>query len=171
MISIVIILRSGWLGVRILAETRKFSLLQIVKIVSGAHQPSIQCVPGFFPKDKAAGAWCRPLMLSSAEFKNEKSNAFTPTIRLHGFEGDNLTWLYYTEEVLAGARRVARASPDIRGTHLECYCSAQTANWSLNLGHNCHDCFIAHPFEIYYHIIHRRYLNRTTGNVFKLTAR
>lgn len=28
---------------------------------------------------------------SSTEFKNEKSNAFTPNIRLHGFEGDKLT--------------------------------------------------------------------------------
>jgi len=47
MISIVISLRPGWLRVRILAQVREFSLFHVVKIVFGAHQPSIQCVPGF----------------------------------------------------------------------------------------------------------------------------
>ena len=71
---------------------------------------------------------------SSAEFKNEKRDAFISTIRLHGFDGDNLTWLCYIEEGFAEALRVGRASPDIGGTHLEFYCSLQTANWPLDLG-------------------------------------
>lgn len=107
MINIVISLRPGWLGVRILAEVRKFSLLQIVVIISGAHQPSIQCVPGFLPTDKAVGAWCRPLMPSNAEFKNEKIITLLPLYVFMAFR--EITWLDF---VIKKCLRKPRESPE-----------------------------------------------------------
>ena len=42
---------AGQSGVKTVAEVTHLSLLQDVQTVSGAHQPPMQWVQGFFPRD------------------------------------------------------------------------------------------------------------------------
>jgi hypothetical protein len=108
-VSIATRLRTAKSGVRISVVARGFLFSGNVQTGSGAHQPPIQVVLGFFLGVKQPEREVNYLLPSSAELKYEWSYTSAPPICLYGVGRENCTFMWAWKNIGRGCPRIGCA--------------------------------------------------------------